>query len=234
MSPSIRTHLIALHGWAGDSRSWQPWAEQAKGRGWRFSAAERGYGQLQPLQPVWDPMAEQRVVIGHSLGPHLLPPDLWRQATDVVLLASFAAFVPAGREGRSVRAALRGMAQRLEAGETAAMLQDFFHQAVAPRSPSDLPAGPLEQGIDGAGERRLQQDLELLGKTAGLPDGFPPGARILIVEAADDPIVPASSRAALRMALPAAELWTLPEAGHCLVDADLPERVLSWIADGQP
>lgn len=234
MSSPTHTHVMAVHGWAGDSRAWQPWAEQAQARSWSFSAAERGYGRLPPHMPTWPDQAGQRVVIGHSMGPHLIPASLWAQATCVVLLASFAAFVPEGREGRSLRAALRAMEQRLSAGEATAMLRDFFRQAAAPYPPSALPPGPLEQGIDGPGLERLQQDLVQLGQTAGLPAGFPQAARLLIVEAADDQIVHPSSRAALRNALPGAEVWTLDRAGHCLLNADLPARVLAWIADGQP
>ena len=97
------TQLIALHGWAGDSRAWQPWAELAAARGWQFDAAERGYGNLPPEQPSWDPHAKKRVVIGHSMGPHLLPAELWQQATTAVCLASFAAFVPPGRQATPQR-----------------------------------------------------------------------------------------------------------------------------------
>jgi pimeloyl-[acyl-carrier protein] methyl ester esterase len=228
-NPSLQTHLIALHGWAGDSRSWHPWAALAEARGWRFSAAERGYGSLQPQQQPWDPQATRRVVIGHSMGPHLLPAALWEQATDAVLLASFAAFTPPGREGRATQAALRAMAARLERGEATALLREFFREAAAPQPPGALPPGPLEQGIGAEGLQRLIEDLQQLGHTAGLPQGYPSGARALIVEAADDRIVHPRSRAALREALPAAEVWTLPGAGHCLLDPELPARVLGWI-----
>lgn len=233
-TPTPTTQLIAAHGWAGDSRAWQPWAELAAERGWALSAAERGYGQLPPHQPSWLPQAEHRVVIGHSLGPHLLPPEVWEQATCAVWLASFAAFVPEGRAGRSTRAALQAMGQRIAAGDSTALLRDFFREAAAPHPPSALPMGPLEQGINPLGQQRLLEDLHVLQQTAGLPMGYPAAARVLIVEAADDRIVHPSSRAALRALLPQAQVWSLEPAGHCLLDPDLPKRVLEWIADGQP
>ena len=233
MSSTPATHLIAMHGWAGDSRAWQPWADLAAARGWRFTAAEQGYGALEPRQPLWDPQATRRVVIGHSMGPHLLPAELWQQATGAVLLASFAAFVPAGTAGRRTRAALEAIAQRLEAGDATAMLRDFFVEAAAPYPPSALPPGPLEQGLSSAGEARLLADLRRLGRTEALPAGFSDPAALLIVEAADDRIVHPASRAARRAALPGATVWTLEPAGHCLLDPDLPARVLSWIADAQ-
>ena len=226
------THLLALHGWAGDQRSWQPWAELAQQRDWSFSAAERGYGQLPPHQPSWEPGASARVVLAHSLGPHLLPEDLWQQATAVVLLASFGAFVPPGPAGRPVKAALRAMAQRLTPAEQQAMLREFFATAAAPAPPSRLPPGPLEQGIDEAGRARLLADLALLGRCCGLPAGFPQGVPVLIVEADDDQIVPAASRQLLRESLPQATVWRLEPAGHALLLNDLPERVITWIADG--
>jgi pimeloyl-[acyl-carrier protein] methyl ester esterase len=228
------TQLIALHGWAGDSRAWQPWAELAEARGWRFSAAERGYGGLPPQQPSWDPQAQQRVVIGHSMGPHLLPAQVWQKATTAVWLASFAAFVPPGRQGRSIRAALQAMGQRIASGDTTALLRDFFREAAAPFPPSALPLGPLEHGITTTGRQRLLDDLERLEHSAGLPAGYPEGAKALIVEAADDRIVHPDSRAALREQLPQAQVWSLEPAGHCLLDPTLAERVLDWIADEQP
>ena len=228
------TQLIALHGWAGDSRAWQPWAELAEARGWRFSAAERGYGGLPPQQPSWDPQAQQRVVIGHSMGPHLLPAQMWQQATTAVWLASFAAFVPPGRQGRSIRAALQAMGQRIASGDTTALLRDFFREAAAPFPPSALPLGPLEHGITITRRQRLLDDLARLEHSAGLPAGYPEGAKALIVEAADDRIVHPDSRAALREQLPQAQVWSLEPAGHCLLDPTLAERVLDWIADEQP
>lgn len=226
--------LVAMHGWAGDSRAWQPWAEQAAERGWAFCSGERGYGQLPPLVPAWSPDSTQRVVIGHSMGPHLLPAELLEQATAVVLLASFAGFVPPGRDGKGLRIALRGMAQRLETGDTTAMLRDFFRQAAAPHPMKALPPGPLEQGISSAGRARLLSDLRQLGAIDALPRGFPEAVPVLIVEANDDQIVAAASRAQLRQAIPSATVWTLTQAGHSLLQPDLPERVLHWIADVHP
>lgn len=229
------TQLIAMHGWASDSRAWGPWATLAAERGWRLDWGERGYGQREPALPIWEPHSQRRIVLAHSLGPHLLPAALWSQATAAVLLTSFAAFVPPGRSGRAVAAGLRGMAAQLEAGEeaTAAMLNAFYRRVADPLPASRLPEGPLEQGIPAAGRRRLLQDLQTLADCRGLPDGMPPGLPVLLVEANDDRIVCPESRALLREALPQATVWSLERAGHALLGADgLLNAVLEWMADG--
>ena len=225
--------LIGMHGWAGDHRGWAPWSRAAAARGWAFCGGERGYGQEAPQQPGWASGSERRVVIGHSFGPHLLGEALWREATAAVLLASFTRFVPDGREGRAVNAALRAMGRRIRAGEEQEQLRDFLQQAASPQSRALLPEGPLEQGISPDGRKRLLEDLEQLGSTSGLPAGFPSGIPVLIVEGGQDQIVSASSREELKQALPEATVWSRNALGHSLIDPAMPDAVLDWIADAQ-
>ncbi|MEN9767564.1 MAG: hypothetical protein RLZZ32_1524 [Cyanobacteriota bacterium] len=229
MSSPSSTHLIGMHGWAGDQRSWMPWAELAQQRGWGFSCGERGYGGLEPQDPHWPASSQRRIVIAHSLGPHLMAEAIWQQATGTVLLASFGRFVPAGRAGRPLQMALRSMRQRLEAGEAAPLLREFLARAAEPQSADLLPSGPLEQGISAKGLERLLADLQRLEVSRGLPPGFPAQGPVLIVEAAQDQIVAPESRAALRAELPAASVWTREGLGHSLLDPSLPKDVLSWI-----
>ena len=225
--------LIGMHGWAGDHRGWAPWSRAAAARGWSFCCGERGYGQEAPQQPGWASGRERRVVIGHSFGPHLLGEALWREATAAVLLASFTRFVPEGREGRAVNAALRAMGRRIRAGEEQEQLRDFLQLAASPQSRALLPEGPLEQGIGPNGHKRLLEDLEQLGSTSGLPAGFPSGIPVLIVEGGQDQIVSASSREELKQALPEATVWSRSALGHSLIDPALPDAVLDWIANAQ-
>lgn len=227
--------VIAMHGWAGDHRAWEPWAALARQRGWSFRCGERGYGRLEPLLPAWDPASTRRLVLTHSLGPHLLPPALWSQASAAVLLTGFTAFVPPGRAGRAVAAGLRGMDAQLAAGEAAAtgMLRQFFAKVADPLPATQLPQGPLEQGIGPLGLRRLRDDLQILARCNALPEGFPAGIPVLLVEAQDDRIVAPESRALLREALPGATVWSLERAGHGLLAAEgLVAAVLQWMADG--
>jgi pimeloyl-[acyl-carrier protein] methyl ester esterase len=78
----------------------------------------------------------------------------------------------------------------------------------------------------------LRIDLKQMSRIEALPTAFPIDAQVLIVEAGRDHILPEASRAALRQALPKAEVWTLPNAGHNLEVPDLVDQVLSWMGDG--
>jgi pimeloyl-[acyl-carrier protein] methyl ester esterase len=225
--------VIAMHGWAGDARCWLPWQKATTPLGWQWNCGERGYGHLPPCQPSWSlspTHGTTRLVIGHSLGPHLLPSDVWQQAELVVLLASFAAFVPPGRQGRPVRAALKGMAGCLDnEAHARAMLSDFLAKAAAPKSVSLMPASPIDDELDHVNCVRLREDLSLLERCNRLPEGFPLGVPTLIVEAGEDQIVAPEARTLLRESLPHAEIMTLEGAGHALLCAELIERVVTWV-----
>jgi len=225
--------VIAMHGWASDARCWHPWRLATEPLGWRWQVGERGYGELAPRRPEWPEAGEEeakRLVIGHSLGPHLLPAEVLRRADAVVLLASFANFVPPGRSGRRARAGVAGMAASLVEEEQArTMLANFASQVAAPQPVELLPPGPADGPLDEESRVRLRQDLGMLERCAGLPDGFPPAARVLIVEAGEDRIVEAETRAGLRRALPEAEVINLPGTGHALLVPDLVGRVVAWV-----
>jgi len=224
--------VIAMHGWASDARCWEAWRPVTGPLGWRWITGERGYSDLPARTPTWagSSAGTRRLVIGHSLGPHLVPPDVLTQADAVVLLASFAAFVPPGRGGRRARAALAGMGAALEdEGRARAMLTTFMHQVAEPQSPDFLPPGAVDGPLHENHRARLREDLALLEHCAGLPRGFPPRARVLIVEAEEDRIVEPESRALLRAALPDADVISLPGIGHALLAGDLIGRVVEWV-----
>lgn len=225
----IPLQVIAMHGWAGDSRCWNPWIEATGQLGWRWQCGERGYGEIAPCAPAWPentPPDALRLFIGHSLGPHLVAPDVLREADAIVMLASFGAFVPADRAGRRVRAALEGMAAKLGGpSEAKEMLRKFLINVAAPQPVGLLPQGP-EDGM--LNLRQLRGDLDILSECKGLPRGFPNDARVLIIEAEEDRIVVPEARAMLREELPDADIVSLEGAGHALLQTDALAKVIAW------
>ena len=189
--------------------------------------------------PFWqddpDPIElQRRVVIAHSLGPHLLPDAVLAQATDVVLLASFSRFVPEGPKGRALKTGLKSMRRCLGSDAEAEMLTTFLRRAAAPSPPDGLPRGPIQEGLSIEGRQRLSDDLDRLIASAELPVGLQDTTRVLVVEAAQDAIVVPAARQELRDALQArlqhpAEHWCLSDSGHALLVPDLLIRIQRWL-----
>ena len=228
--------LIAMHGWAGDAGNWAPWRVATAGHPILWRCGERGYGGADPVAPQWGATG-RRVVLAHSLGPHLLEPEVLAGAEAVVLLASFGRFVPQGRNGRRLKTALAGMAAALAddpdeataARRAQTLLADFLAQAAAPDPVALLPAGPADRPVGAQARHRLRHDLALLGACEGLPAGWPAAAPVLLVEAGADGIVAPEAQELLRRSLPAAERLTIPDAGHALLRAPLIPAVLEWL-----
>ena len=231
--------VIAMHGWSGDSHSWVSWIRHFKHHHWSWQSGERGYGQRQEHMPFWqddpDPIElQRRVVIAHSLGPHLLPDAVLAQATDVVLLASFSRFVPEGPKGRALKTGLKSMRRCLGSDAEAEMLTTFLRRAAAPSPPDGLPRGPIQEGLSIEGRQRLSDDLDRLIASAELPVGLQDTTRVLVVEAAQDAIVVPAARQELRDALQTrlqhpAEHWCLSDSGHALLVPDLLIRIQRWL-----
>jgi hypothetical protein len=151
------------------------------------------------------------------------------QADAIVLLASFAAFVPPGpRRSRVRRPWLKDEIR------ARAMPKAFTARIAEPQSAKLLPTGPLNGPLDQINRSRLREDLDLLARCDGLPPGFPHHAYVLIFEAEGDRIVEREARRMLREALPEADVITSPGVGHALLADDVIDRVAEWAENSQP
>ncbi|MBM5800738.1 MAG: alpha/beta hydrolase [Cyanobacteria bacterium K_DeepCast_35m_m2_023] len=226
---SERLQIIAMHGWCGDQHSWDPWLNSWDTKGWRWRRGERGYGQAQPDLPQWDSAGGCRLVIAHSLGPHLLEPAVLAAADAVVLLTSFGRFVPAGRSGRSTQMALDGMARELAGADPTPMLRSFLARVAAPEPATMLQRTPVDAGLGPAGLQRLRDDLSLIAGSSDLLAAFPLQAKVLLVQAGADQIVAPEARQDLATRLPQADVVTLARAGHALIGTPTVGLVNAWI-----
>jgi pimeloyl-[acyl-carrier protein] methyl ester esterase len=234
--PAPALQLIAMHGWAGAASHWTPWEAASATLPYSWHCAERGYGGEPPVTPTWGNQG-RRVLLAHSLGPHLLAPEVLAQAEAVILLASFGRFVPAGRAGRPWRTALAGMAAALADGpdeataatRAQAMLAAFLAKVAAPDPVELLPPGLADAPVGPLARQRLRDDLALLAACDGLPAGWPSAIPVLLVEAGADGIVTPEAQTLLRQSLPAADLHRFTGAGHAFLQAPLIPLVLEWL-----
>ncbi len=231
--------IIAMHGWGGDSNTWAPWISHFTPSQWRWKSGERGYGQLNPHQPNWtsldkSTLHQRRVVIGHSLGPHLINKEILANATDVIFLCSFGRFISQGNQNRSIKIALKGMKDCLGTVNEIKMFESFLIKACHPYPINVIPRGPLQTGLSNLGRKKLKADLELLIKTDGIPHGLPNHAKVLVIDAEDDEIVSKESKAELLADLNnhldfSLTHWRVKNAGHSLAVPNLISRVHNWL-----
>jgi pimeloyl-[acyl-carrier protein] methyl ester esterase len=234
--PAPVLQLIAMHGWAGAASHWTPWRDASATLPYTWLCGERGYGGEPPVAPTWGSHG-RRVVLAHSLGPHLLAPEVLADAEAVVLLASFGRFVPPGRAGRRLRTGLAGMAAALADGpdeataaaRAQAMLAAFLAKVAAPDPLERLPSGLADAPVGPRARQRLRDDLARLAASDGLPAGWPRATPMLLVEAGADGIVTPEAQALLRQSLPGAAVHRFPTAGHAFLQAPLIPLVLEWL-----
>ena len=231
--------IIAMHGWGGDSNNWQMWASQFQKDKWLWQSVERGYGELTPFNPNWknsniNDSQQRRVVIAHSLGPHLLARRVLERATDIVFLSSFSRFIPNKESNRSLKTALKGMQNHIGTEKEKSMWNNFLKKACYPESIKNIQAGPITKGLSTKGRKKLKIDLQLLIDTNDLPKGISSKSRVLVVQGKEDSIVVPASRSCLIETLKnhlhcPPTCWELPGAGHLLLMPGLIKQVQTWL-----
>ena len=225
--------ILAMHGWAGHAGSWSHWRQRFEEEGATWTSADRGYRGSETVAPAWITGPEHNVLIAHSLGLHLLPAPVLEQAHAVVLLGSFSSFVPHGRAGRAVAAALQGMQKALGTDQELVMLERFLDKAASPHARSALPPTPLLQGLTTLGRQRLQQDLTLLTHCRTLPTGWPQAVPVLVVQGERDAVVHAASAQQLLDDLGHQPLTLHRDAdwGHALITPSVLSVVQRWLGE---
>ena len=233
--------IIAMHGWGSDSQSWKQWEEYFKKNGWLWQSMDRGYGSLPPTTAKWVSSKQkkfdsksQRVIICHSLGAHLIEPNIYKTATEIVFLSSFGRFIPEDKESRAIKIALQGMQKALGSPLEEKMLIKFLEKSSSPYLIDQLTSGPISQTLSSSGSKNLQSDLDLLINTQGIPPGISSKSRVLTIFGEKDSILHPSSITLfindLNNHLQHRPInWTIPGDGHSILIPGLIPRVEKWL-----
>ncbi|MEB3274621.1 MAG: alpha/beta hydrolase [Prochlorothrix sp.] len=206
--------MIAYHGWGFSAECWYTLARAAQQESWDFRAYDRGYFALPDPDPRAKTIDSQsrlsfslapvpKLLLTHSYGLHLCPPDLLAQATALVVLSGFVQFHPTlAVEQRRSRRRVDRMIQQLQQNP-AAVLQQFWINTVAPQSwhwqysPLSAALSAEAHGGDSLVVAELLRDLCLLQDSV-LNLRFLQGiSRILVIQGSEDTIVPLSQGEAL-------------------------------------
>ena len=193
--------VVAQHGWGFGAWCWDRWRDVLPAN-FALHCPDRGY-----FGPAVAVAARPRIVVVHSLGFHLLSPQLWVGAELIAVISGFRSFHSAcDRQARRSRRTVEQMLVRLER-EPAALLADFYARCGAP---SD---NRWSGAIDADGLRR---DLQLLQESVLELAAIPAAAQVLILHGSRDRVVPVERAEDLRELLPNSALAIVAEAGHAL------------------
>ena len=192
--------VVAQHGWGFGAWCWDRWRDILPAS-FALHCPDRGY-----FGPAVKVAARPRIVLAHSLGLHLLSPQLWA-AELIVVISGFRSFHSAStRQARRSRRTVEQMLGRLER-EPAALLADFYARCGAPLD------NRWSGTVDADGLRR---DLELLQESVLELSAIPAAAQVLILHGSRDRVVPVERAEELRELLPNSALAIVAEAGHAL------------------
>ena len=193
--------VVAQHGWGFGAWCWDEW-RAVMPAGFALHCLDRGYfGPTTtdvPLRP--------QILIAHSLGLHLLAPDLAAGAGAIVVLGSFRHFHPDDeRLARRSRHVVERMALRL-GREPWALLADFYARC-----------GMTENHVQGdTNIERLYEDLMLLQEHKLDMNFLQTGVPVRIIHGVGDRIVPLVKSDQLHGLIPGSAFTVLPGAGHAL------------------
>ena len=230
--------IIAMHGWAGDSKQWSNWIDLFKCGRWEWQTAERGYKDLKPNTPRWNQDLNQpglkKVAICHSLGSHLIEKRILHSATHVVLINSFSRFIPSGKENRSIKMALNRMMNAINTPHESSMLRKFHIKAYKPNYINMESTESNLLYISNSGRLRLKNDLKLLMNSDSLPTGLNTDAKVLVINSEKDYILANETKEKLIEDLISyleVEPTTinLEEEGHSISKIDSIKRIKHWL-----
>ncbi len=193
--------VVAQHGWGFGAWCWGRWRDVLPA-GFALHCPDRGYFGSAVTVAV-----RPRIVLAHSLGLHLLSPQLWASAELIVIISGFRSFHSAcARQARRSRRTVEQMLARLER-EPAALLADFYARCGVSSE------GHWPEVVDAD---VLRRDLQLLQESVLELAAIPAAAQVLILHGSRDRVVPVERAEELRELLPNSELAIVAEAGHAL------------------
>ena len=230
--------IIAMHGWAGDSKQWSNWIDMFKCCDWRWQAAERGYKNISPYIPNWHNDSNQngltRVAICHSLGSHLIDKRILCSASHVVLINSFSRFIPSGKERRSVTMALNRMMNAINTDNEPSMLNKFHIKA---HKPNDFNLQSIKSNLlcmSDTGRSKLKNDLKLLMNSDSLPTGLNADAKVLVINSEKDFILTNQTKEKLTEDLTNylethPTIINLQDEGHSILKIKNIKKIKQWL-----
>ena len=230
--------VISMHGWLGCTQEWHPWQKSFETNGWFWQNGDRGYWSEKEIIPTWicsksGNTSNIKVAICHSMGIHLLPPRIIKEANLVILINGFGQFIPQSNLGKIIQNNISKLKSAIGTETEYEVLNSFFKKTIYNKS--NKHENILDKkSITPNGRKKLLIDLNYLVKCTGLPKEFPKNARILtITSLLDEIVIPEVSKLLIKELKISTNSktthWALEEEGHYPKNPLLINKVIQWL-----
>ena len=127
--------IISQHGWGLDQTFWNNLKEEFIKQNWIWQDKDRGYYSNSKVEVKWiknESIKNNKVVLCHSLGIHLIGKEILEEASHIILINSFYNFVPTNNESKITMRKLLRMENKINTSQIDLMLEDFISRSFMP------------------------------------------------------------------------------------------------------
>ena len=229
--------IITHHGWGLDSSFWKLAKEDFLEKNWIWQDSERGYFSEELKNPNWlKSQSNQNIsmAICHSLGSHLINPNVLLKASHIVLINSFSSFIPKNEERSQTIRSLKKMEKKFETFELKQMIKEFIRRSFLP-NPVELKfQKSMETKLENINSEILFNDFHKLYEENRFFKFFPANCKVLIIKSSKDLIVKENSSNCFinlinKNQLEKPKLIEIDNQGHIITDINIFKLINDWL-----
>ncbi len=217
----MQINILFQHGWAMDHSTFIGWAPylnsiansmKQSGYAVKYALLDRGYfGTNTTLDPQTKKLDGKLILVGHSLGLHLLPEPLRQQADYLLCISSFANFHKTATKGeRLSRTSLRRMLAKLET-EPTQVLFDFWRACGLNHAPNTFLRSNRTIYVE-----KLIEDLRLLDGVDIGSDFVSEKTNVTVIHGNEDALLSSLHGHELSLILNASKFHEVENGQHAL------------------
>jgi len=211
--------LYFIHGWGCDGSIWHTWLP-AINKSVPYQIFDRGYFGAEKNNISIKNTAAMNIVIAHSLGLHLLPPESFQRTDLLVLVSSFRYFHEQSLNGKLSEKSIRLMKQRL-VQDPLALLKDFYLKCgLGSLKSSNLSYTGNPLSISSIDHQLLIDDLSMLDKHQIDHAQLQHIPQVILLHGLRDQIVNPEHSQLMHQLLPNSRLFINDQAEHALPITD--------------
>ena len=229
--------IISQHGWGLDKSLWDNIKKEFLKNNWYWQDSERGYFKYNSKNPKWKENQSKttiKMAICHSLGTHLIDPNILHEASHIVLINSFNNFVPNNDRRNYTIKLLQKMETKICAAKINQLINEFLIRSFLPNEINNEFKKKFEDNSMEIKIPQLLKDFKKLYIENKNKKLFTQNAEILIIKSRNDHIINESSSNDF-INLLRKEQTKIPKVididnqGHILSEVNIFKIIINWI-----